>query len=72
MSKRTLVINPYTGQQSYTNHPEKLIARQRAEREANHLRIVARETWREAEGHPIYWNGESGVYKMHRPGEVRS
>jgi hypothetical protein len=72
MSKPVLVIDPITGAECYTKHPEKLIARKRAEQESGRLRIVARETWVAAEGHPVYWNGDSGAYKMHIPGEVRS
>ena len=65
MPKPIRVINPITGQQSFTKHPEKLIRRQRAKYEGEQLIIIAKT-------HPCYWNGDQGAWKQHRPGEVRS
>lgn len=63
--KPILVINPVTGEQSYTKHPERLLERHVARREHQHMVIInAREA--------TFWNGSSGSDKLHIPGEVRS
>lgn len=64
--KPTIVIHPVTGQQCYTKHPEKLLAR---------CAVIAKHGvlhGKQWEDHSTYWNGDSGASKMHRPGEVRS
>jgi hypothetical protein len=65
--KPTLVIHPITGQQCYTKHPEKLIARHAVVMCDG---VLHGRQWDEDK--QISWNGSSGSHKQHRPGEVRS
>jgi hypothetical protein len=66
MSKPTLVIHPVTGQQCYTKHPEKLLAKQ-----AVCMRdgVMYGKQW---EDRTTFWNGSGPSDAMRLPGEVRS
>jgi len=65
MTKPTLVIDPATGEQSYTKHPEKLEARRVARRENDQMILIVSKQ-------ATFWNGSDDPSKMHVPGEVRS
>ena len=81
--KPTLIIDPVTGRECYTKHPEKLIERKRAIWESEQLKASAKQV----EEDPKYWNGSpkpvilrtvkvNGAWRsgdpLHKPGEVRS
>jgi hypothetical protein len=63
--KAVSVTDPITGHTVYTKHPERL------QMIREHKRAEQERYWAE-QNKPVYWNGDSGVYKMHIPGEVRS